>query len=242
VYISPSQISTANPAGEQYIGAPPLKGPAGVRYATFGPSVAGIQFMISANCKNPDAAFRVGDLMEREDIGIITRFGEEGVDWDYPANVKNLGDYTPFQPGFPITIVIYDDIRFWGGTGVANASWRQKGPYVRNYAVANGRGVLKNSITVRNTIQSETDAMYQNGGWAPKQVIPKLLYTADELNSIKDIQTSLNNYVLEMTSAFLAGNRDIDSSWNAYVAELNNIGLAKFISVNQAAYNRMYKK
>jgi hypothetical protein len=45
-----------------------------------------------------------------------------------------------------------------------------------------------------------------------------------------------------MTSAFLAGNRDIDSSWNAYIAELNNIGAAKFISVNQGVYNRMYRK
>jgi putative aldouronate transport system substrate-binding protein len=242
VYSSASQISASNPAGDQYVTSPPLRGPEGIRYATFIPSVASIQFMVSANCKNPDAAARLGDLMLRADIGIITRFGQEGVDWDYPQNAKNLADYSPYQEGFPISIVIYDDFRFWGGTTVSNASWRQKGPYVRNYAVANGRGVIKDTVTARSIVQGETDALYQNGGWAPKEVIPKLIYTTEENDSIRDIQISLNNYVLEMTSAFLAGNRDIDSSWNAYVTELNNIGLAKFISVNQVVYDRMYKR
>jgi putative aldouronate transport system substrate-binding protein len=241
VYYSPSQISASNSAGDRYTSGPPLKGPGGIRYATFLPSVASIQFMVSANCKNPDAAARVGDLMERADIGIITRFGQEGVDWDYPQNAKNLAAYSPYQEGFPISIVMYDDFKFWGGTTVSNASWRQKGPYVRNYAVANGRGVIKDTVTHRSIMQGKTDAMYQNSGWAPKEVIPKLIYNEEETNMIQDIRTSLNNYVLEMTSAFLAGNRDIDASWNAYVAELNNIGLAKFLSVNQTVYDRMYK-
>jgi putative aldouronate transport system substrate-binding protein len=242
VYTSTSQIAASNPVGDGYISGAPLKGPAGGRYATFRPSVAHIEFMVSANCKNPDAAARLGDLMERADIGIITRFGQEGVDWDYPQNVKNLADYSPSQEDFPISIVVYDDYKFWGGTAVANASWRGKGAHVRDYAVANGRAVNKATVVPRSVLLGKVDAMYQNGGWAPKEVIPKLLYTEEEMNSIRDIQTSLNNYVLEMTSAFLAGNRDIDSTWNAYLAELNNIGLAKFISVNQGVYNRMYRK
>jgi putative aldouronate transport system substrate-binding protein len=196
--------------------------------------------MVSANCKNPDAAARVGDLMERADIGIITRFGQEGVNWDYPQNVKNLSDYSPQHEGVPISMIEYDGIGFWGGTSVSNASWRQKGPFVRNYAVANGRGINKNTVYPRS-FHLKTEKMYQESGWAPKEVIPKLIYNTDETNAIQDIQISLNNYVLEMTSAFLAGNMDIDSSWNVYIAELNNIGLAKFISVNQAVYDRMYK-
>jgi putative aldouronate transport system substrate-binding protein len=242
VYFSPSQISASNSAGDRYISGPPLKDPAGVRYATFLPSVASIQFMVSTNCKNPDAAARLGDLMERADIGIITRFGQEGVDWDYPENAKNLAAYSPYQEGFPISIVIYDDFRFWGGTTVSNACWRQKGPFVRNYAIANGRGVIKDTVTARSIMQGKTDALYQDSGWAPKEVIPKLIYNTEESETIRDISTGLGNYVLEMTSAFLAGNRDIDSSWNAYVAELNNIGLAKFLSVNQTVYDRMYRR
>jgi putative aldouronate transport system substrate-binding protein len=172
----------------------------------------------------------------------MQRWGQEGVDWDYPQNVKNAADYTTRQEGFPISLITYDDGKFWGGTAVANASWRQKGPYVRDYGAANGWGLLKNAVDIRNTRQAESDALYQKGGFAPKDVIPKLIYNTDENASIRDITTSLNGYVLEMTSAFLAGNRDIDSSWNAYIAELNNIGLAKYLSVNQTVYDRMYKK
>jgi ABC-type glycerol-3-phosphate transport system substrate-binding protein len=84
-------------------------------------------------------------------------------------------------------------------------------------------------------IASPGDAMvYQ---WAKEGAI-----NVEENEAIRDIQASLTNYVLEMTSAFLAGNRDIDSSWNPYVTELNNIGLAKFLSVNQVVYDRMYRK
>jgi putative aldouronate transport system substrate-binding protein len=241
-HFSASPLSASNPASQEYVSAPPLKGPQGVQFALFEPSVAGISMTISSNCKNPDAAFRVGDLMMRTDIGIITRFGQEGVDWDYPQNVKNIDDYMALQPGSPIYIVAYDDMKFWGGTSVSNAAWRGKGPYVRAYEVANGRGVLKNGVEPRQIRQGETDALYQKGGWAPGEVIPKLIYTIEENDAIQDIRISLNNYVLEMTSAFLAGNQDIDSSWNAYVAELNNIGLAKFISINQTVYDRMYRR
>jgi putative aldouronate transport system substrate-binding protein len=242
IYTSQSQISGSNPAALEYFAAPPLRGPAGIRYSYFAPSVASVQFMVSANCKNPDAAFRMGDLMERRDIGLMQRWGQEGINWDYPQNVKNIADYTTRQEGFPISLVTYDDGKFWGGTAVANASWRQKGAYVRDYGAANGWGLLKNAVDIRNTRQAESDALYQKGGFAPKEVIPKLIYNVEENEAIRDIQTSLTNYVLEMTSAFLAGNRDIDSSWNTYIAELDNIGAAKFISVNQTVYDRMYRK
>jgi hypothetical protein len=85
------------------------------------------------------------------------------------------------------------------------------------------------------------DSTYQKGGYAPKEVIPKLIFSPEENAAVQDIMVTLDNYVLEMTSAFLAGNRDIDSFWNIYTAELNNIGLQKMLGTVQVVYDRMYK-
>ena len=241
IYASVSQINTDNPAGDEYICAPPLRGPAGVQYATYTPSVPNISYMVSSRCMNPDAAFRLGDVMASREIGIIQRWGEEGVNWDYPENVKNIQDYMPAQTDGPITMVPYNDASFWGGSAVGNGSWRQKGPLIREYNISDSRGTLRGAPVIRTRHNNEAIILYQSSNWAPKEVIPKLIYTVEENNTIQDIRISLNNYVMEMTSAFLAGNRDIDASWEAYLAELNSIGLARFISVNQTVYDRMYK-
>ena len=232
---------TSNTVAEKYMVMPPLKGPTGVRYATYWPSTPGISMMITSNCKNPDAAFRVGDLMMRPDIGIITRWGAEGSDWDYPENVPNVNNYNSTIPGYPISLIAYDDARFWGGTQASNSSWRGKGPHARAYGVANGLGISKTNPNIRDVNIGNASVLYQTGGYKPNEVIAKFIYREDELNSIVDIRVSLDNYVKEMTSAFFAGNRDIDSYWNTYVAELNNIGLARYISVSQTVYDRMYK-
>jgi putative aldouronate transport system substrate-binding protein len=115
-------ITAGNPAKEGYSWGLPLKGPKGINYSTFRPSTASIAFMISSNCKNPDAAFKVGDTMVQRHLSIVTHWGEEGVNWDYPENVKNIEDYIPTQAGWPISIVPYGHEAFWQSSDIQDAS------------------------------------------------------------------------------------------------------------------------
>jgi putative aldouronate transport system substrate-binding protein len=242
VWFNADEVNINNPSALGYVMGPPLRGPKGVQYASFLPSVTVPAFMISANCKNPDAAFKVGDLMASEYIGIVQRFGEEKVDWDYAKNAANAdAAYAPAVPGFPLSILTYHDGEFWGGTAVGNASWRQKGPFIRAYGIANGWGTAKNQLSVRSQLNSAGGILYQNGGWAPKEVIPKLLYAADEIETVIEIETTLLNYVNEMTAHFIAGNRDIDGFWSTYTAEMEKIGLSKYLAIVQKVYSRMYR-
>jgi putative aldouronate transport system substrate-binding protein len=241
VWYNTDQINAANPAAIQYYAAPPLKGPKGVQYATHIPSTAGIRCVITKNCKNPDAAFRLGDLMTNETFSISTRFGAEGLDWDYAKNVPNAETlYEPAYPGAPLSIVTYDDSNFWGGTTPSNSSWRQQGPMINAHAIlkgwANPKGVFN-----RDVINARISTLYFDGGWNPKEVIPKLIYNPDEMLEISEILTNLESYNTSTTAAFLSGNKDIDASWNAYQAELNNIGLPRALSIIQKVYDRMYK-
>jgi putative aldouronate transport system substrate-binding protein len=198
--------------------------------------------MVSANCKNPDAAFRAGDEMVREDVSIITRWGEEHVDWDYPQNAADLSNYVSSDEKYPIKVIIYNDMRFWGGSLVFNSSWRESGAFIRQYDIANGRGVTLQDNAGRMGHLNRGIVMYAEGGYAPKEVIPKLIYTEEENTAVKDILVTLNTYIIESTAKFLTGNEDIDSSWAGYLNELNTIGLSKALPVIQKAYDRMYKK
>jgi len=225
-----------------YIYISPLKGPEGLQYASFVPSVAHARFMITANCKDPELAFKVGDLLQSEYMGISERWGAEGKDWDYPENAKNAENYEPALAGYEeISMIPYDDGNFWGGTAVTNGSWRQKGPYVRQYSVSNARGVLKGNQDTYAVLVNESGTEYQTGGYRPAEVIPKLIYTSDETDLIAEIEVNLKNYVDESLAAFVTGNKDIDAEWDSYLAELDKIGLKTYLEVVQTVYDRMYK-
>ena len=219
----------------------PLTGPNGVRYATYAPSTASIRMVVTANCKDVEAAFRVGDVCSNELIGIAQRFGEPGKEWDYARDLADLSPYTTTIKNVEMSIVTYHDNVFWAGSEVMNASWRQQGPMVRQYWVANGMATSPDAVDLPALKLGEAAVAYQEGGFAPAEVIPKAIYSADEAEAISEIESNLRNYVWEMTAAFLMGNSDIDADWDSFQAELKNIGSETYIEVVQAVYDRMYK-
>ena len=239
VYLSTSMIDAALDYRYDFLPLSALIGPENVQYATFRPSVASISFVVTKNCKNPEAAFRMGDLLCAEDLSITARWGAEGTDWDYAENVENIEKYRPLVEGWPLYIVPYDDGTYWGSGTVQNAGWRGRGPYVRQYAIANGMGADEEAQT--HIVPSYSYSIYQESGWNPDEVIPKLLYTAEETEAISEIRTTLLDYVKASTANFLAGNTDIDAGWEDFVAQCHTIGLDDVLSVVNEVYTRMYK-
>jgi putative aldouronate transport system substrate-binding protein len=233
-------INVNNPARDEYIFIPPLRGPRGIQYTMYRPSVAMISLMVSSRCKNPDAAFRVGDFITSRRMNRVNRLGEEGVNWDWPENVKNISDYTSRITDLPVSVVVHKDPL--SGTEPTNATWLQVGPRISLYRDGSSEGVNKGAANYNfEMINGKAWELYQEGGYKPREVIPKLLYTLEELEATADILITLKNYVAEMTSSFIAGNRDIDASWNGYIGELNSIGLPKVLATVQKVYDRMYK-
>ena len=241
VYYGAEMVEAGTSRQTDYVCIDTLMGPDGVNYSTYVPSVANITMVITANCKNPEAAFRIGDLMSSEYIGISQRWGEEGVDWDYPENVENISEYTASVEGFDISLVAYNDSTFWGGTDVTNGSWRQIGPLVRQYAIANGVGVIAGESNKYTQLFNEAASLYQNAGHEPTEVIPKLIYTTEESETIAEIESVLDSYVMESMANFVTGTMDIDAEWDSYLAEIETIGLNTYLEVVQGVYDRMYK-
>lgn len=241
VYAAPDMIDPSLDYRNDYVPLAPVRGPEGVRYATYSPSIAGPAFVVTANCENPEAAFRMGDLMVSENLSIVTRWGEEGVNWDYIANVENAENYLPLVEGWPVYIVAYNDPAYWSAGTVQNAGYRQAGPYIRQYGISNGSGKSPEMLTPYVQNYAKAQAMYQEGGWQPEEVIPKLMYTVEEIEAISECKAALNSFVAEKTAAFLAGTADIDAEWDDFLAECENIGLSAVLEVENTVYTRMYK-
>ena len=240
-YAAPDMLDAAGDRVTEYMYLAPLTGPNGVNYASYGKSVANITFLVTTNCKNPEAAFRFGDLMSSELIGITQRWGTEGEEWDYIANVEGAGNYAASVSSFPISIVTYHDALFWGGSELTNGSWRQTGPYVRQYGIACGVGIDPSKTEPYTIILNGAWDLYQQGGFAPDETIPKLIYTSEESELISEIESNLRSYAKEMTAAFLIGNEDIDACWDDFQAELENIGASTYLEIQQTVFDRMYK-
>ena len=242
-YSSASRVNASLAWRDDFEAYPPLYNEkAGRPISNYNPSTPNNgSFFITTNCKNPEAAFRVGDMMISEYFSIMTRWGEEGVDWDYVKNVEGADQWVAWVDGFDLLITVYDDAKFWSSGEIQNRSFIQRGPYIREYGIANGRAKNPADVSLFDTHVSAADNLYQKSGFRVDEVIPKLVYDAEEIEVVSDIKPALDSYRDEMTANFLAGTMDIDAEWDNYVAELNNIGLQDFVDVIQTVYDRMYK-
>lgn len=226
---------------DDYICISPLVGPEGVQYASFKESAPSIRFGVTVNCENPEAAFRLGDLMCSEYLSISQRWGEEGVNWDYAENVKNADAYTAKVNGFDLYLVAYDDKAYWSGEEPQNASWLQVGPVVRQYGIANGIGIDPSTVTQQSLNEAAADILYQTSGLAPEETISTLLFSAEENEVVAERESTLTNFVDEFVAAAVTGNIDVDAEWDSYLKEIDKIGVDALLEVYQTAYDRMYK-
>ena len=243
VYNSPSRVNAAMKWRTDFQCFPPLiNRDTGKPLSTYRPSTPNEgMFFITKNCKDPDTAFRLGDLMVSQYFSIMTRWGQEGVDWDFVKNLDNAEDYVGWVDGFDPLILVYDDGKFWSSGEIQNRSYMQQGPYIREYAIANGRAKDPNNISEYDRNSNAAAILYQTNAYRPDEVIPKLVYSSSEIDVIADVLTTLNEYRAEWTANALAGNIDIDAEWENYKAELEKIGLQEVIDIYQTVYDRMYK-
>jgi len=244
VGVAPNSSATATNRVPDYVGVGPLTAPGITPNTGFTPSSASVSMMITAACKNPEAAFRLGDLLVSEDLSIMTRWGNQGKHWDYVKDAKvDRSKYAAWyeKAGFPGYVIIYEDP--WGI--VQNFHWYQAAPYIRQYGIAAGRLTPVGQVNSEYMI-AQVQPAYQAVGEASSKAlaVSKLIYTKDETSSITEPLATIDSYVAESTAAFAVGQKDInnDAEWSAYVRQLNSLGLPNILSVVQKVYDRMYKK
>lgn len=214
----------------QYTSLNPLEGPDGTKNHQWVEQLPSIQMVITANCENPEAAFRVGDYMCSEVMSIWNRYGEEGKDWvrageDAIGTFESLG-YPPYM----------EVLSTWGV--LQNSWWAQIGPYILTDKVTAGQAVTKDTIAYNaayamgRNMQGELDAA--------TPIINGLVFNEQEQETVIEYQSTINTYVQTSFAEFVTGVRDIDAEWDAYVAEFEKMGLTPYLEAVNSCYARMY--
>ena len=243
-YIAPSDFT--DDRKQVFESIDPMIGPKGVQFARYNPTIPTSGMIVTTDCKNPEAAFKLGDLLARLDYTITNRWGQRGQDWDWFEDyTKTLENYDESKwsatiPGCEKLIIVYDDPTFWGSGNMQNRAWMNVGPAIRDYTVAGGRTI--NVDTVDDYTLNMAASYQQYPPFYPTEYIGSLLYTEAENETIADILANLKTYVSLTTSNWLLGNGDIDAEWDAFQKELENIGIAQAMEIAQAAYTRSIAK
>jgi len=189
---------------------PPLKGPYG-HQPVYGRDALGSLFGITNACKNPEAVFCFIDYLYSQEIGELTWYGVEGVDYNIVNGervfaekyLKNVDDYrsksgynADFLPSYQL-----------GGGYMAKEC-----KAVRDASEALAKYVMNPSITFSYKLEHENEVLQA--------------YAAD-----------LRTYFSENLTAFIMGTRPL-SEWKNYIEEMERMHLSDVIAVYQAAVDR----
>jgi putative aldouronate transport system substrate-binding protein len=225
--ISLSNLAANDPKRGLYVPIPPLRGPAG-RQSFYDPQLPELKMFITSNCKYPEAAFMLGDLMGSEEFSILMRFGEKYVDWK-PANEDAKSIWGSF--GNPVLVSILP----WGT--LQNKYWGDVGPRIlSNYYSAMDIDI-NNPFDFAPPLGKTIEYFVRYA--KPDQAVAGLIYNVEEQEIMNSLHPIILSTVRESFLRFITGDLCIDRQWDSYIAGFDKMGLNDVIRATQAAYDRM---
>ena len=236
-------FGTDVPRTLDYVGIPALTGPDGTRWAPFGLQLGSYNTYITADCKNPELAYRFLDAIAETDLSMSVRFGEKDVNWRYvdggPSRYSGIGeDYVAvYEQNFNTELSIpwtTENNIIWHGNVFNMLPPKLMGgnittPYPSEYQEYKLGELCFNTFPQRYNLH-------------PAEMPMKVVFTEDELDQIGEIEATLRTYVDESMTRFALGDLDIEKDWDSYLKELENIGLSQYLEVSQIAYDRLNAK
>ncbi len=222
----------------EYMALPAMVGPEGVNWSANSGWFGAYNTQITSSCANPELAFRVMDAVSREDMSLAMRNGVQGLDWDYTTE----GSPNHVIPGYEVVFQsMATDTRVSRWTSENNTIWHIN---AMNQLPPKLFGGLKMSdypneyrkYQMRDLWYETVPLRYDNH---PEELVNRLIYTAEELEKINEIQTTINSYVDESKTRFILGEINIETEWDSYVSTLESMGLATLLETAQVCYDRM---
>ncbi len=208
-----------------FIRVAPIVGSNGTQYSVVTTPLPSANGIITSTCTNPEAVFRLFELMLSKEAFLIGRYGEEGVDWDYAQS----GDLDVF--GNQATI--RRNTQLWNKP--QNKILMETCPFITYTEYANG--------VKWNGIESEADstdarAYHLYSQYSPEEYLRTILFEGEDAESLINIKTNVDRYTDDMLIEFITGNLDPydDSKWNEYVEFYQTLGIDTLIDAAQDSY------
>lgn len=218
---------------DDYRPLPPLKGatPLG-GYSALNSAEFVYYSFITSDCENPVLAFRLLDFMGSAESWKRIRWGIYGEDWEDAQE----GDTTIL--GVPVEVHVLN-ANAYGEQN--NHMWHGQGSAILTTGMwSNGASKEETWATRRSRLTYGIFQAYLDGA-RPDEVIYDLIYSGDELTTVKSLSTQLKDYIAEAQGLFITGVMDPknDADWNTYLANLEAQGMGKWQEIAQTAYTRM---
>ena len=225
----------------------PLTGPEGVCSTGYSADLPSNQAVITADCEHPEVAFRVLDTMCREDFTITNRWGKQGENWDYITNLneEEIEKMVSEKTGTPVEYdwknmsffgqpcYFYEFNNIWNQPN--NTHWMNNNVCFRTIEVAAGYFAASTAVGSNDEYNYNMSNAYYEA--APKEPISKIKYESAEVQAEANlIRDALKEYVFEKLGAWCLGTSDVDAEWDEYLKTLEEIGLSKWLEIQQAGW------
>lgn len=234
IHTSMSDVPNTDSRRVEYVGIAPLYSADGSQYTPYVQSSIYVGGVVTKNCKNPEAAFRLLDYMVSEEMSIWTLYGQEGVGWERPGE-GDVGLYA--DDGYPAVLK-----ELVAADSLPNHRWKQLGPCILSYDVTSGiawDGDETSEYYLMSKIQGEYTGKH------PEEFLGNPVYTDEEQKVIDEVLSPIDIYVREMIANFCTNNAGMDiyddAVWEQYLTQLDSMGLEEATKVVQQAYDRMNK-
>lgn len=214
----------------------PLEGPEGKAYTPYVEySPAQVAFVFEGT-EHMDTVIRFLDELYDPYTSIISRFGEEGVDWTQDEEFLSTTSNSYIAAGFYDGASISYISNHW--LEVTNKTWRAVVPRYSTLEFANSvtNGMVEFDPESPVQLNAKNQEYYYESH--PEHILPLLHYTVDEAGEIQQALTNIPDYVEQAMARFITGDLDIDRDWDSYLSNLENMGLSRWLKVAQQAYER----
>ena len=166
-------------------------------------------FGITSGCEDPELVFSFLDYLFSEEVGILTWYGIEGIDY----NIVD-GDYQ-------FTDVYYDNKDNYRGNCGYNCM-----------ALPNAYQLYGSKEC--NQVRAAIDEM---SAYVKNPSLGYSYMNDDENEIVNAYSADLETYFTEQMTAFIMGTRSLDE-WDAYVSAVKAMGVDELIAVKQAVADR----
>ncbi|MGH2557998.1 MAG: extracellular solute-binding protein [Thermomicrobiales bacterium] len=213
-----------------YVTAPPLQGPDGVRFAAYDPynPFRLGNFIISSACENPELAFQWADGLYEVETTMRSVFGVPGENWRWAEEGEVGIDGRP---------AIWK--RLSSFAGVQNFCWRPTGPTYRPNWLRLGEAIdpAEADHNLEAILFRETKNNYAPYQQPAEMVLPPLFFTEEQAQQVAEMGTTIKDYVEQTFASAIIGQFDIDGQWEEYLATLEGMGLPQYLQIHQEVYD-----
>ena len=219
---------------QQYVGMTPLKGETerGGFASLYGTTYYFSNY-ITCDAEDPELVFKLMDFFSEEGAFMFSRYGREGIDWEYCDPNAGLTN----AAGLPAVVTIIDSSPY---STQNNINWHsvqgccQRYRWMPTSFVDTGSWAnLRTKLTaeaVKATLEVPQPAEY----------IMNMSFSNEDQEIVTEYKAQFMDYVKEARAQFVTGVLDPndDSAWETYKAALENLGMSKLIQCAQNSYDR----